>query len=485
VVAGWGGMLRGLMRPVAWLMLSVYAALLVPLLTDFRAVMGDEACYVDPALRWCEGQGWTSTAWGRPPGEFWASNLPLYAMSVAAWVKVTGLDSLWGLRLWSVILYVSGLALWITGADRAGWLRSSAQQVGFLALMAGSLYATGPSQYARPEALGALLLGFSLWGQTLSSTRLRDGAALASGFLVAWTGLQFAVALAVLGLVWLLLAERRPWRSLFLCGAGGVLGFVALFGVYQSLGVLGVFLEETFGTAGNRMAQWHGWRDPMLWAASAVLIAVLVTRGKNSAEGRRALAGLLGGPGLALVLFALGKFPQYYAFLAILPLATAVCAAVPSIARKWKPVAFALLASAGVIGFPLAALMNWNAMPGRQHADLWRWVESALAGREAVFVDPSAYFAARAEGREVYTQFVLDALSAEELQRIDAVQLMPDHGLAYLGKAEVLAKLGGSWRLVGAYPAAGRPSSRVPQLDFLSRLSYSGPYVFELWERAR
>jgi hypothetical protein len=223
----------------------------------------------------------------------------------------------------------------------------------------------------------------------------------------------------------------------------------------------------------------------MLWAASAVLVVVTIARGWPAAEKRLALAGLLAGPGLALALFALGKFPQYYGFLAVLPLATAVCAVVPSMEGRWKAAAVVFLATAAAMGFPLAALMNWNAMPGRHHDDLRRWMDSAMAGREAVFVDPSAYFVARAEGREVYTQFVLDALSAEELQRIDAVLLMPDHGLAYLGKAEVLGKLGGEWRLVGAYPAAGRPSSRVPQLDFLSRLSYSGPYVFELWERPR
>ena len=478
-------MLSRVMRPVAWLMLFAYAALLVVVLTDFRAVMGDEAAYVDPALRWCEGKGWTSTAWGRPPKEVWASNVPLYAFSVAAWVKVTGLDSLWGLRLWSVSLYVAGLALWISGAGRAGWLRSSAQQAGFLALLAGSLYATGPSQYARPEALGMLLLGFVLWGQTLPSVRLRYLTAFVAGLSVSWAGLQFAVALAVFGMVWLLVCGGRPWRSLLVCGAGGLLGLAVLGGWYHSLGVLGVFLEETFGINANRTAQWHGWRDPMLWAGSVVLVAGLVCGGWGATDRRRALAGLLAGPGLALVLFALSKFPQYYAFLAILPLATAVSAVFPSIAKKWKPAAFALLASVGLIGFPLAALMNWNVMPGRRHAELRQWMQSALADRQAVFVDPSAYFAARSPGREIYTQFVLEGLDAAEVGRIEAAVLVPNHGLSYLRKEEIVGKLGGAWRKVRGYPEEAQSGSRVPQLDVLSRLSYSGPYVFELWEREK
>ena len=478
-------MLQSAMRPVAWMMLLAYAVLLTAVLGDFRAVMGDEACYVDPALRWCEGKGWTSTAWGQPPDEVWASNVPLYALSVAAWVKVTGLDSLWGLRLWSLVLYAAGLALWVSGARCAGWLLSSAQQAGFLALLAGSLYATGPSQYARPEALGTLLLGFALWGQTLRSGRWRYVTAFLAGLLASWAGLQFAVALTVFGMVWLLVCGGQPWRNLLVCGAGGLLGLVILCGLYHSAGVLGVFVAETFGAGANRSAQWHGWRDPTLWAGAAVLLAGLLCGAWGATERRLALAGLLAGPGLALALFALSKFPQYYASLAILPLATAVCAVFPSIAQKWRPAGFALVVSAGLIGFPLAALMNWNAMPGRQHEELRQWMESALAGKKAVFVDPSAYFAARSADREIYTQFVLEALDAADAGRIEAAVLVPNHGLAYLRKEEVLGQLGGTWRLVRTYPEGAQPASRISRLDFLSGLSYSGPYVFEMWQRER
>ena len=105
---------------VAWLLLALYAALLAAVLTDFRAVMGDEAAYADPALRWHDGLGFTSSAWEQAPHQLWASNCPLYALVLAGWLTVTGLDSLWGLRAFSVLLYLAGIALWIIGCRRAG-----------------------------------------------------------------------------------------------------------------------------------------------------------------------------------------------------------------------------------------------------------------------------------------------------------------------------------------------------------------------------
>ena len=471
------------MRLSATLLLLVYVALLAPVLTDFRGVMGDEAAYVDPALRWCNGKSFTSTAWNQSPDEFWASNTPLYAMSVATWVKFTGLESLWSLRLFSLLVFAAGLGFWIAGCKRAGWLKSAAQQTGFLVLLLGSLYATAPSQYARPEAVGILLLGLSLYGQTLPSEKVRIMAAFASGFLVSWCGLQFVVALAVFASVWFLFAATKPWKVLASCAAGGALGFAILFAVYHSMGVLDVFFAATFGVKSNRWDQWHGWRDPMLWSASALLLAFALLFRPSPPERQWALAGLLAGPGLAAALFFLNKFPQYYAVLALFPLCTAVCAVFPSMPKEWKPAAFAFLASASLIGFPLAALMNWNVMPGRQHADLQQWMESALAGSKAVFVDPSAYFAARSGVREVYTQFVLEGLSREESEHIDSAVLAPAHGLPYLRKEEVLKKLGGEWQCTAVYPVTWPPHTRAPQIDFLSRLSYAAPYRFEIWRR--
>ncbi|MFM8457430.1 MAG: hypothetical protein ACKOB0_00570, partial [Chthoniobacterales bacterium] len=86
------------MRAAVWVILLLYAALLAPVLTDFRGVMGDEAAYADPALRWADGIGFTSGAWWQSPDQLWACNFPLHALMTALWIKITGWSSLWGLR---------------------------------------------------------------------------------------------------------------------------------------------------------------------------------------------------------------------------------------------------------------------------------------------------------------------------------------------------------------------------------------------------
>ncbi|MFM8459575.1 MAG: hypothetical protein ACKOB0_11655, partial [Chthoniobacterales bacterium] len=173
--------------------------------------MGDEAAYADPALRWHDGLGFTSIAWEQAPNQLWASNCPLYALVLSGWLTMTGLDSLWGLRALSVLLYFVGISLWTIGCRRAGWFQSALQEAGFIGLLLGSLYATAPSQYIRPEALGVALLGFALLGQTATGARSRALAAFASGCLAVLAGFQFVVALGVFGCAWFVVAEEKPW----------------------------------------------------------------------------------------------------------------------------------------------------------------------------------------------------------------------------------------------------------------------------------
>jgi hypothetical protein len=471
------------MRALVWLALGTYFALLLTVLTDFRGVMGDEACYADPALRWCEGLGFTSAAWWQRPDQFWACNFPLYALVCSAWIKLTGLSTLWGLRLLSLLLYLSGVVLWILGCRRAGWFKSWREEIIFVALLIGSLYATGPSQYVRPEALGAAVFGLGLLGQTLSPPRLRMMAAFLTGLLTALSGLQFVVALSVFALVWLVIAGKQALKPVAACIAGGFVAVVVLVAVYWHFEVLDTFLRSTFGLGSNRAEQWHGWRDPMLWAASAVLVFALFSRRMAHRERLAAIVGLVCGPGMATTLFILSKYPQYYGFLAALALCTATAIVVSAFSGWARIAVVGLLFGAGTLGFPLAALMNWNVMPLRDHAALEIWMGGQLRGASKVFVDPSAYFAARAPDRLVYTQAVLPSLSEAECREIAAAVLISDHPLAGLQSETVLRQIGGEWRSDGVYPQGSAASSRCAVLDPLSHLSYAGAYHFEVFRR--
>jgi hypothetical protein len=474
----WTFNLTRIMSRLALVLLFVYAVLLAPVLTDFRSVMGDEAAYADPALRWAQGLGLTSGAWWQRPDQLWACNFPLHALTTALWIKLTGWSSLWGLRAFSLLLYLAGIALWIIGCRRAGWFKSSTQEIGFVALLFGSLYATAPSQYIRPEALGAVVLGFAVWSQTLSVPWTRCLSAFIAGLLAAVSGLQFAVALIVFAFVWFFSTDSRPRWALIWFVIGGLVGLAVVLATSSHFGVLDIFLRSTFGLGSNRAEQWHGWRDPMLWACSAVLLYVAIGRAFSSSQRRWAASGLAAGPGLALALYSLSKYPQYYGFLAVLPACTAVASVFPSLLGFSRTIALLLLVGASAVGFPLSALMNWNLMPARQHSEVERWAQQILGDADVVFADPSAYFAARRAGRVVYTQAVLRALSPAELGNVQKVIVMPDHPHGNLRKETVLERLGGDWVLVGDFPDR-ETFPRIPALGFLGKLSYAGSYRFE------
>jgi len=52
---------------------------------------GDEPGYTDPAVNLALGRGFTSTTWYAQTGEeFWAGNVPLHQITLAAWLKVFG-----------------------------------------------------------------------------------------------------------------------------------------------------------------------------------------------------------------------------------------------------------------------------------------------------------------------------------------------------------------------------------------------------------
>jgi hypothetical protein len=470
------------MRWPAAAILIVYALALLSTLEDFRVVMGDEAAYIDPAVRWCSGKGFTSTAWRQPASSFWAENFPLYAVVNAAWIQFTGASTLWEFRALSVLLYAGGLWLWIVACCRTSWMRGRWQQAGFLALILGSLYATSPSQYIRPEALAPLLLGFAVWGQTLRRDSARNAAAALTGLAAVLAGLQFAVCIAAWGLIYLVSTGRRAHSCVVWYAIGGAAGFAALVALYAHNGVLGVFLASTLGQGGNRAAQWQGWRDPMLWASTLVLAGALRWGGLSMPKRLWAQAGLAAGPGVALLLFSLSKYPQYYGFLTILPLCTATATVVSSLTRPHRRLAIVVLTLAGLAGFPLSALNNWNLIPSRNHAAVVRWVESHLPAETTAFVDPSAYFASIGRQRDIYTQFALLSLTDEKLSSIGTIIVMPDHPLSYLQREVVLKRLGGRWELVAVFPESQSPP-RIPALTFLSRLSYAPVYRFETWRR--
>src|SRR5690242_7791630 len=97
-----------------WLALNLLTAKVSPI------VLTDEALFADPAWHLATGKGFTSTFWAQPTGTFYATNVPLYFVILAQWIKLFGLSPL-GVRSLDMVLVVfASAAFWL--AVRVGGL---------------------------------------------------------------------------------------------------------------------------------------------------------------------------------------------------------------------------------------------------------------------------------------------------------------------------------------------------------------------------
>lgn len=451
---------------------------------QFRHPMGDEAAYLDPALRWLEGKGWTSTCWGQPSHEFYAGYVPLYPLAASAWMAVFG-SSLESARHFAVVCFTAAMLLLLDAGRRWGWWPSRGRGLLFVGLVAASLYGLSIAQTARPDAWCLLMLSVTIgiikapWPHAV-----RLAGVFLGGAACALSGLQTAPPLAVLALGWLAVSRGQCWPFVLACAAGGATALAAYAGLLASQGVLDPFLASTIFSRSNRWEAWHGWRDPMLWACAGAL-GLFTLFGPRSHR----LAAVLGwgaGLGTGLALFASARFPQYYAHLAILPLAAGVAAAWPPRGHgsPWiSRLAATGLAGAAVTGFPLVCVMVWNTWDFRDQQPLAEWARTHLRQEDRVYCDPGAFFAVRPVVGEVWSHHAVESQGHAFGPKLTALVLWGHPVRSIMSPESVKKVVGGSWREVAVYknPQARR---RVEALAFLERLSYSPSPRYILMRRA-
>lgn len=470
--------------PVAALVF--YAVVMLCLGQRLRFVHGDEAAYLDPAINLATGRGFTSTAWSQPPTAVWAGNVPLHALASAGWMRLTEPTLAAGRRL-SAVLFTGGLALALAGAVRLGLLPTPGSQLLFVALCLCSLYTTSVAQFARPDALCFFILALAFWAFSVQPAAWRLAALATAGFLAILAGLQLLVVMITLSTLLLCFTRFRFMRELSACGVGVALGAAALGLVYARLGVLDALRAATLGAGANR-AQWQGFREPLLWAGIAVaLIAGPWLRLLERHWLRVALATFSAALAIPLVLFALSKFPQYYAFFAAVPMALALSISLPRCFSSFplvvKIAAIALLAGASAVGLPLRFLMSWNVWPQTDPSHLAAFC-GRIAPEAAVFCEPGSYFSVRPAAQRTFTQFALTNISPPDASSIEFLLLPTDSGLEYLTFETVSRKVGGAWRPLAKLDIAAEHPAKSQAIAALGRLSYMAAPRLTLWQRA-
>lgn len=462
-------------RIIAPLLVILFTATLASLHLQYRTITGDEVPYTDPAIRLVTGKGWTSIAWAPSSETFFVGNFPAYPLLLAAAFSIAHPD-LSTARLLSHLLFAASFLLLLAAGRRWQWFPNWKWETAWLIVCLFGLYIFPVAQYARPDAWALFLVCLATFLCSLPPSRATGAALLLNGFLAGASGLQLVPVLGILGLVFIGLTRR--WKPVLLVAVGGACGLLGTFAVMAAFSMAAPFWESTFGMGSDRWAQWHGWRDPLLWSASLLLLTAPVFAGKNPLVIRCATWGLLSGIGIAGTLFALGKFPNYYAFFASIPASIAAFVLLSRIPRgPFRAIGILCLSGSAILGFPLVSLMVWNTWEQRDLHRFEEWVWSHIDPGSKVVATPIAYYAALRAGATIRTDFM--CRQTDSVADADRLLLMKDD--PWIRNWEHSTQ----WKIVAQYDARGTIPSRLTALDILNRLSFSPQYQLEIWEKIK
>ena len=304
----------------------------------------------------------------------------------------------------------------------------------------------------RYDGLGILLVAIAAWG---ASHRGRLGMiALSSACLVMPAAAVHVAVCAGIAFSIALLVFRAAALPVVAVGFGSLaLGAGLMLATLQYNSVLDVFFE-----AANHLrtvAPGSLPKDPSFWfllAAGGLQMVRLrnLAWWRNSKLNFLALLGFL----LPPIIYALGRFPTYYAWMSVLPL----CALIFGLfelefatrrSRKGAA-AWGLVGLACLFGLPLqiASGVYWGE--GRSYAAV-RGIVHELKRTDVVVCDPSAYYAVRPTAAKTYLLAYIGAerwMSRQQLDGVTILVIRPEHF------RHVSQIVGGSWQ----------PGERTPQV---------------------
>ena len=219
--------------------LGVYGGLFI--LNGELLPFGDNASYVDAAVNYVTGHGFTSTCWyGQGGDTLWAGNVPLYQFFLIPWFEFCGIN--FNSVLWLNFAYVATGAIFIWLACKNARLIASAPwRLGAVVIFLFSDCAHCILIWGRPEPLSFFLLSLAAFGLTIRRVPFRLASLFAIATLIPWANLPNVVFTAVVGGLLLLFYHKVFWREVVCFALGGAAGILTLLAFYHHYGVLNVF----------------------------------------------------------------------------------------------------------------------------------------------------------------------------------------------------------------------------------------------------
>lgn len=388
----------------------------------------DEPGYVDPAASYVLGQGFTSGAWyAQTHDEIWAGNVPLHQFALIPWFESFGFG-LTSARAINILYIVVGVALLWIALKRGQLLQTPVWRVSAILFIVLSYSSAQMMVMGRPDAITFLLAALGFFALCFPNPLARRILLALVGAFAPWAGLQLAAALAFSGVL-VLLFWRRYFPELLATAVGGFLGTAALLGWYYSMGTLDAFRESIgYHTAARNTDHARSFfslshragalRDPsflLLIAALGLAFFGCIFSPQSRVRTKEffpALALLFGIPAWMI---AIGVFPSYYSWFAVLPASIALFSLLESqIVRQrlLRGVIFSILAVAALFGVPRVFAGGWLYSTDAVNASSDRFVFQALRPGDVAIVEKQAYYPAKAKASRVfYVQWYMDAIS--------------------------------------------------------------------------
>ena len=448
----------------------------------------DEAMIAEPAINFVHGQGFQVR---------FSEIVVMYPFFLVGWFKLFG-SSLRSIRSLDIVcMTVSFLLLW-AAVKRLEIVSSWRWRLFLLPLRAteyGMIFAYRSGRY---DCFGALLMAAILWVMSLKEKRTRVASLSGICLFSAWAGPQFLPLIFIAGIVLLIVFGWRYWPEVAASYLSIVIGGVIFLAVLFECGRLSSFLKFTRiaqrssgffhalisqGKFNHRNYIPKDFSFPFLFAAG-VLLFMTLRRGQRITYRSAVFYGLLFAVCLTSLLLLVAKFPTYYSYMIVIPVAVAVCSGL-SLSQPGTSRNIALLLCS--VSFIFGAVANVVAYVSARHdhnyGRIQNFVHQYVYPDDIVYTEPMAYEAVRACVRDAYFPNpdleIIPLMSERQKEDFDVVLIRQEWA------ADVTKALGGTWEDTGQDLAPADPAFfGSTNLGFLS-WKFAGLHVYRRMQESR
>lgn len=439
-------------KKILFLLLSLFLAANVFTAPKSPTVWLDEVAYSDPSVNFVLNGNFTSTAWGaQGPNEVWAGNVPLHQLLLIGWLELFGVSPTSVRSINFVFVIVGVLLLWFLMRKKD--LSPPILRLATVALLLCGQGISFSYRSGRPDMIGFLLVCAGAAALLLKG-RVRYGLLACIGALIPWAGLQLLPYAALLCGCIIFWDRKLFLRTSLSVAGGGIVGTGGLTLFYKLNSVWDDFLQSVAPhTAASRSVNIiDGFQIYVqdisyliLLLASVLFLIYNTAKSKFDNISSFFLYGLTVGVLAPVILYSLGKYPQYYTWMAYLPLVVGGCIQASFISwSQWKP-----WIGIGLLGFACVwlparvgvTILQWET---RSYEPIESLAKNTISEEDTVYASNQAYYGAKKNASVVYLPGSLSGRRSEDekIERapIDKVIIDPRQS------EKLLPELGGEWR---------------------------------------